>query len=123
MLKLINNPTECGYHSCMNECCNYPSTDIEDIIHSNPPLPCPNDEFPNYCPLQDGIIARRVSKIIPSVHWQLKRRNRRYCAFYLSGNMSKNNCTNNHFRKLGAMVYPKCTGVNCGQYATRIKIT
>jgi len=113
MSKLIKEPSECGYHSCLNECCNYPDVESSVLTPTQPPLPCPNDEFPNYCPLPDGIIARRVFKT--------PRRNKFKCAFYATGTISKGNCMNKHFYKPGSMVYPKCMGVNCGQFALPVK--
>ena len=107
MSKLIKEPSECGYHSCLNECCNYPETESSILKPpSLPPLPCPNDIFPDYCPLPNGIIVRRHPK-----------RNRFKCVYYSNGTISKGNCMNKHFYKPGSMVYPKCTGVRCGQFA------
>lgn len=52
---------------------------------------------------------------------RLKRRNRKDCISFISGSMSKNRCTHQHYQISGSMVYPICKGVNCGTFQPKTK--
>jgi hypothetical protein len=117
MAKLIRSTKDCGY--------KYSSL----CLHSggkhnmNTCIPQNEQNFPDNCPLEDGIPFNERLQYVLGIHKkQLNRRHRCKCIYYLSGSYSKNNCKIDD-RRINCssvfqldMVYPKCIGVNCGYY-------
>ena len=91
--------------------------------------PCnSSDEFPEWCPLQEGIPIPKSGSTEPSCgnthkHTYYKngkrvylRRNRKNCIYYINGSRShvyRNKCRYDFIFHL-----TKCKGVTCGHYKT-----
>jgi hypothetical protein len=120
MAKLIRTAKECGHLS--HGICFY--SDHLGLMNCEPKN---EQNFPDNCPLEDGItIKEHLDRILemhkkPGSLGKSIHRTRQQCVFYHNeGYWSKNNCHVMARQKEGSMVYPKCIGVNCGYYAKSI---